>query len=313
MIKVKYSAVLLIVLLVLPCAAFSKSSSSKNSAVQSTETIKRQEEAKDIFSGMSVYTIGEDDDEEEVYEKALLDAKRDAVEQAGTYIEITTNMRNYEITTDDVKVLSAAIVKMIPGSVKEQVVSEREGIKTIRLEAKYHVDTRHLEQGLFPGRQKDLQVSVSRDFSKIVMHSVYTIFKNRSTYADMWIAFLVSYNPTYQLNLSHVDVIVNRTGENEVPVVISVKHPVKLKLENNGALQELSFRDNVQMRSGESSSLSCHILPDFVVSLMNYNKVILEFYQKDGKTYEIVIPRKVLNQWREMIVNPQKIVAEYEE
>ena len=65
------------------------------------------EKKNNVFHGVSIYKTINDNDE--LYEAALLDAKRNAVEQAGTYIEISTTMQNFEITNDDVKVLSSII------------------------------------------------------------------------------------------------------------------------------------------------------------------------------------------------------------
>ncbi|MBR5163048.1 MAG: hypothetical protein IKW79_03385, partial [Schwartzia sp.] len=113
MLQAKKCMMMVFFLLFVPCIVFAKSANSRTSAVQSAVHVENTDAAKDIFTGVTVYTVDDDEDEEDAFEVALLDAKRDAVEQAGTYIEIMTNMRNYEITTDDVKVLSAAVVKMV--------------------------------------------------------------------------------------------------------------------------------------------------------------------------------------------------------
>ncbi|MBO4852661.1 MAG: hypothetical protein J5477_03430 [Schwartzia sp.] len=314
MLQAKKCMMMVFFLLFVPCIVFAKSANSRTSAVQSAVHVENTDAAKDIFTGVTVYTVDDDEDEEDAFEVALLDAKRDAVEQAGTYIEIMTNMRNYEITTDDVKVLSAAVVKMVPGSIKQQIISEKDGTKTIRLEAKYHVDTKHLEQGLFPGREKDLQLSVRRHNRSIGLESMYNVFKDGRTDYEAYFWFVIMYDIAYKPTSASFHVVFNRTGEQDVPVIMSEKHPVEIQLDYGGNVKTVEFANPTQS-SGSRASLTV-----FSLGLLNVipkwwgaDKVCLEFYQKDGTTYEIVVPRKVLNQWHDMIVNPRKVVAEYEE
>ena len=312
--KAKNCMIMVLILLLVPCIVFAKATNSRTSAVQSTVNVESLNATKDIFTGVTVYTVDDDEDEEAAFDVALLDAKRDAVEQAGTYIEITTNMINYKITTDDVKVLSAAVVKLVPGSIKQQIVSEKDGTKTIRLEAKYHVDTKHLEQGLFPGKEKDLQLSVSRNERDISLHSMYTIFKNGRIDYDAWLDFYITFDRSYNPTFTAFMVRFYRTGEKDVPVVMSDKHPVKMHIYKGRDVKDFVFV-NPEQSSGPQASFAVRNLNllKTIVKWWESDKVCMEFYQKDGTIYEIVIPRKVLNQWYDMIINPWKVVTESEE
>ncbi len=98
-------------------AVESNSVTKENGQSNVTATAKEDNEKKNIYHGVSVYTTR--NDTEEKYNAALLDAKRNAVEQAGTYIEVHTDMKNFEITTDEVKVLSAVVVRLVPNSIKK--------------------------------------------------------------------------------------------------------------------------------------------------------------------------------------------------
>lgn len=316
MLKAKNCMLMVLILLFVPCIVLAKSANSRTSSVQSTVQAENTDAVKDIFTGVTVYTVDDDEDEEAAFEVALLDAKRDAVEQAGTYIEITTNMINYKITTDDVKVLSATVVKLIPGSINQQVVSEKDGAKTIRLEAKYHVDTKHLEQGLFPGRVKDLQLSVTQDqqLKRIMISSIYNVFKSQSHHIDVALYFSIGYDLKFHPNRFCFGTFAFRQGEDEIPIIMSDKHPVKLLSYKNGSVQEVTFI-NPNYENGPNSVMRVYSLESIktFVKLSEGDKVFLQLYQKDGKTYEIVVPRKVLNQWHDIMFNPQKVVAEYEE
>ena len=78
--------------------------------------------AENVFIGKSTYTCNEKN-ENDAYEAALLDAKRVAVEQAGTHIQVSSEINNFQLTVDKVKVLSSAIVKLLPDSVEKKIIS----------------------------------------------------------------------------------------------------------------------------------------------------------------------------------------------
>ena len=96
-----------------------------------------------IFIGKSTYTYNAKN-ENDAYESALLDAKRNAVEQAGTHIQASSEINNFQLTADKVKVLSSAIVKLLPDSVKKRTLSKQGDMTTVELTAAFQVELDNL-------------------------------------------------------------------------------------------------------------------------------------------------------------------------
>ena len=65
-------------------------------------------------------------------------------------------MENFVITRDDVKVMSSAVVKLIPNTIKKQIISDIDGEKTIKVEADYEISTTHLEETINAKRPADI-------------------------------------------------------------------------------------------------------------------------------------------------------------
>lgn len=66
-------------------------------------------ETKEIIA-VGTYTMGEGESLRPAEERALMDAKRLAIEQAGTYLESYSKIMNLELTQDEVKVLVPGII-----------------------------------------------------------------------------------------------------------------------------------------------------------------------------------------------------------
>ena len=99
--------------------------------------------AANVFIGKSTYTYNEKN-ESDAYEAALLDAKRVAVEQAGTHIQVSSEINNFQLTVDKVRILSSAIVKLLPDSVEKKIISRQNDTITVELTAAFQVELDNL-------------------------------------------------------------------------------------------------------------------------------------------------------------------------
>ena len=79
--------------------------------VFSTQTPAAFAQSVEIISE-GVYQMGDNDTPSAAEEMALLKAKRNAVEQAGTYIGSFTSVKNFQVTDDNVVALSVGAIKV---------------------------------------------------------------------------------------------------------------------------------------------------------------------------------------------------------
>lgn len=93
------------------------------------------------FVGRSEYIIavGTGADAEAI---ALEDAKRLALEQAGTYLESLTVVENNAVTLDRIKVIARGTAKLVPGSIRKQytTIDSNTGAQKLILEAQFAID-----------------------------------------------------------------------------------------------------------------------------------------------------------------------------
>lgn len=93
------------------------------------------------FVGRSEYIIavGTGADAEAI---ALEDAKRLALEQAGTYLESLTIVENNAVTLDRIKVIARGTAKLVPGSIRKQyeTIDPSTGAQRLILEAQFSID-----------------------------------------------------------------------------------------------------------------------------------------------------------------------------
>ncbi|KAA0257295.1 tetratricopeptide repeat protein [Deferribacter autotrophicus] len=68
-------------------------------------------ETKEIISE-GIYNMGDMETPFFAERMALLNAKRNALEEAGTYIESFTKIENFKLTKDEIKILSSGIIKL---------------------------------------------------------------------------------------------------------------------------------------------------------------------------------------------------------
>jgi hypothetical protein len=67
--------------------------------------------AETIYSSYK-YTMGDNDTKNDAKRICFLEAKRLAIEKAGTYIESSTEVRNFQLTRDEIRIYAAAIIKV---------------------------------------------------------------------------------------------------------------------------------------------------------------------------------------------------------
>jgi tetratricopeptide (TPR) repeat protein len=89
------------------------------------------------------YRMGDNDTRNDARKLALLDAKRLALEQAGTYLQSVTEVKNLMLSRDDINTYTAGILEVVDQ--KEQTAIE--GNTTIvRIEVTVHIDTAKVAQ-----------------------------------------------------------------------------------------------------------------------------------------------------------------------
>jgi hypothetical protein len=78
-----------------------------------------------IFANFK-YTMGDNDTKNDAKRICFLEAKRLAIEKAGTYIESSTEIKNYNLTRDEIKTFAGAIVKIEIASEEIKFVGENQ-------------------------------------------------------------------------------------------------------------------------------------------------------------------------------------------
>src|SRR4030043_874461 len=58
------------------------------------------------------YSMGDNDTKNDAKRICFIEAKRLAIEKAGTYLESTTEIRNFQLTRDEIRTFAAAIIKV---------------------------------------------------------------------------------------------------------------------------------------------------------------------------------------------------------
>lgn len=105
------------------------------------------------------YTMGDNDTKNDAKRICFLEAKRLAIEKAGTYIESSTEIKNFNLTRDEIKTFAGAIVKVEIASEEIKFVGENQ---IIFMTVKADVDI-----GSFRERVK--QIKSDRELEKKVI------------------------------------------------------------------------------------------------------------------------------------------------
>jgi hypothetical protein len=105
------------------------------------------------------YTMGDNDTKNDAKRICFLEAKRLAIEKAGTYIESTTEIKNFQLTRDEIKTFAGAIVKVDIASEEIKFIGESQ---VILMTVKADVDI-----GSF--RERVMQIKSDRELEKKVV------------------------------------------------------------------------------------------------------------------------------------------------
>jgi Flp pilus assembly protein TadD len=93
-----------------------------------------------IIEAESTYIMGDNDSKVDARRIATLEAKRKALELAGTYVESLTEVRNYQLTKDDIKSYTAGLLET--DVVSEQMLGTTEHPEIyIKARCKIDIDT----------------------------------------------------------------------------------------------------------------------------------------------------------------------------
>ena len=118
-------------------------------------------ETKEIISE-GTYNMGDGETPSVAESRALLQAKRTALEQAGTYVESYTKVENLQLTKDEIQVLASGIMEVEILDKKRTIVREGEGIHFwVQIKAKVNPDK--IEEMAKRVKEK----SVVEDYKKI--------------------------------------------------------------------------------------------------------------------------------------------------
>src|SRR5713101_795349 len=97
------------------------------------------------FTGTHTYILGDHDSKDEARQRCLLEAKRKILEQAGVYIESSSEVKNFDLTKDKITSFAAAVMQV--KDTKEDV-SFQQGHMTMVLTLKADVDLAEVRKQL---------------------------------------------------------------------------------------------------------------------------------------------------------------------
>lgn len=90
------------------------------------------------ITAIGEYRMGDNDTRIDAKRLALLDAKRLALEQAGTYIESITQIKNFDLTKDEIRAYTAGIVELIEHRTRTTLEGET---TVVQVEVTTKIDT----------------------------------------------------------------------------------------------------------------------------------------------------------------------------
>jgi tetratricopeptide (TPR) repeat protein len=99
------------------------------------------------------YRMGDNDTRTDAKRLALLDAKRLALEQAGTYLEGVTEVRNLKVTRDEIRSYTAGIVEVVEQATRTTLEGET---TVVRVDVTVKVDTADVAKQLRELRKNEL-------------------------------------------------------------------------------------------------------------------------------------------------------------
>ena len=91
------------------------------------------------------YTLGDSDSKNDARRLCLMEAKRSALEKAGTYVETMTEINNLEVTKDEIFIYSAALVKT---KTIEEKWAYDSGVLSVYMKVRAEIDFDDLQANL---------------------------------------------------------------------------------------------------------------------------------------------------------------------
>lgn len=118
------------------------------------------------FVGRAEYTMGSNETLDAVKERLLLSAKRNAVEQAGTYLESITEVKNGLITRDDILVIATGVAKLVPNTLEYNynLLDPSKGTMQITATAKFLIDNDELQKVVSNRNKKAVETGKEQEF-----------------------------------------------------------------------------------------------------------------------------------------------------
>ncbi|MBS0169482.1 MAG: hypothetical protein JSR62_03945 [Nitrospira sp.] len=98
------------------------------------------------------YRMGDHDNRADAIRLATEAAKRDALEQVATYVERITEVRNLDVTRDDIRSFTAGIVKVLDQSVTTRLEQDR---VVVRVDLTAEIDPHDVTQAIAALREND--------------------------------------------------------------------------------------------------------------------------------------------------------------
>lgn len=105
------------------------------------------------------YTMGDNDTKNDAKRICFLEAKRLAIEKAGTYIESSTEVKNFKLTRDEIRTFAGAIVKVDIASEEIKFIGETQ-VVLITVKADVDIDS---------FRERVMQIKSDRELEKRVI------------------------------------------------------------------------------------------------------------------------------------------------
>lgn len=130
------------------------------------------------------YTMGDNDTKNDAKRICFIEAKRLAIEKAGTYIESTTEIKNFQLTRDEIRTFAGAIVKVDIASEEIKFVGESQ---VILMTVKAGVDIDSFRERVKQIKaDRDLESKIKEQQSKIAaMENKIKDFQKQLTTKDL--------------------------------------------------------------------------------------------------------------------------------
>lgn len=112
------------------------------------------EAAPQVITANGVYIMGENDSPKIAKDAARQEAMRAAVEKAGVYVESYSKIQNMQLTEDDVKVISGAVLKVTDEKAKPELEGD---VWRYTVTITAEIDTNHLDLKAMMEKRTELE------------------------------------------------------------------------------------------------------------------------------------------------------------